>query len=74
MDTNNVYSRNALERFVLLTSLKMHTMIGNIADIDYIAGSDGDQEGGITVILRDKSEIVAYTIEFDVENMTFETS
>jgi hypothetical protein len=41
-------------------------MTGNIADIDYIAGSDGDQEGGITVILRDKKEIIASAIEFNI--------
>lgn len=49
-------------------------MTGKISDIDYIAGSDGDQEGGIIVVLKDKTEIEACTIQFDIEDMTFETS
>lgn len=49
-------------------------MTGNIKDIDYIAGSSDDREGGITVILHDKTEIEGNTIEFDIDTMTFEIS
>lgn len=49
-------------------------MTGKISDIDYICGSDQDQEGGIIVVLRDKTEIEASTIEFDIEDGSFETS
>lgn len=49
-------------------------MTGKISDIDYIAGSSGVQGVGITVVLKDKTEIKAYTIEFNMENLTFETS
>lgn len=49
-------------------------MTGNISDIDYISGSDGDQEGGIIVVLKDGEEITGSTIEFDMQNLTFEVS
>lgn len=49
-------------------------MTGKISEIDYICGSDGDQEGGIIIILLDKREIMASSIEFNIAKDTFETS
>lgn len=45
-------------------------MTGNIAHIDYVAGSYSEQEGGITVFLRDGTQIAASVIEFSLDYIT----
>ena len=49
-------------------------MSGKISDIDYISGSDQDQEGGIIIHLKNGKSIEASCVEFDAPNDTFETS